>query len=191
MQQQDYYAEQALKELQRRKEHAEAFAEAWGGVQRKKTKDGKDFAVMANNFKTKDGEKCIFNTPYGIRGERQIKITVHTDKSGYEDDWLDITPCVPTYSERRKEYEEAGRIIDGGAYLVDYVELNADEIEELVANRTEYYKECVKEYQKAIDDFNKITEKILALREQESELLKNVPKGTEFIFGHVLRSENQ
>lgn len=189
--QQDYYAEQALKELQRRKEHAEAFAEAWAGVQRKKTKDGKDFAVMANNFKTKDGERCIFNDAYGVRDEKQLKITIHTEKSGYESDWLNITPSVATYDPKHKEYAEAGRLIDGGAFLTDYVELNADEIEELVLERAEHYKQSAKTYQEAINKFDEITAKILKLRKEGEELLKTVPKGTDYIFKCVLRSDNQ
>lgn len=175
----DYYAEKAKKEIARRKEKAELFVKAWQGVERKQTKDGKDFAFMPNNFKTADGEKVVFNNPYHA-GEQELKISVRGDLCGYESDELNITPTVYHGSKEEEHYKETGQLVERGAYLHPYAKLTANEIETLIAERVAYWQACVKEYAQALEHFDEFASKVVELRDSARAYIETLPAHYQF-----------
>lgn len=182
----DYYVEKAKKEIESRKEKAELFVKEWQGVERRQTKDGKDFVVMANNFRNKDGEKCIFADHYNAN-EYRLKVYVHGVKCGYEDDELNITPTVYANTDEAKRYEEEGRLVSRGAYLHPFYNMTCDEIEQAIKDKIEYWQSCIKEHEQALAQFEEITDKLVAMREEAKAFIETLPD--KYVFRQVIEGK--
>lgn len=175
----EYYSEKALNEIKRRKEYTELFIKAWQGVERKKTKEGKDFAIMKNNFKTAEGEQVVYDSRYD-KGEQELRISIHGDLCGYETDEIDITPTVYHDSEAEQHYKETGQLVERGAYLHPYARLTPDEIEELINKRIEYWQGVLAEYNEALEHFEEYANKVVAMREEAKAFIDSLPARHEF-----------
>lgn len=165
----DYYAEQAKKKLEQRKHEYSVLAEAWADIERYKTKDGKDFKNLAQNF-TKG---AIRNNRYGT-SEKEISVCKRDDNGHYFDDTMSITKTVYSDSEEAKEYEKQGRLINRGQYLHPCIELTPSEIEEAISKRIEYYKHIASELEDMLSNFDEIANKIVALRKEAYDLMEGI-----------------
>ena len=165
----DYYAEQAKKKLEQRKHEYGVLAEAWADIERYKTKDGKDFKNLAQNF-TKG---AIRNSRYNA-SEKEISVCKRDDNGHYFDDTMSITKTVFSDSEEAKEYEKQGRLINRGQYLHPCIELTPSEIEAEIKKRIEYYKHMASELEDVLSNFDEIANKIVALREEAYGLMDGV-----------------
>lgn len=164
----DYYAEQAKKKLEQRKHECGVLAEAWADIERYKTKDGKDFKNLAQNF-TKG---AIRNSRYNA-SEKEISVCKRDDNGHYFDDTISITRTVFD-KEEAKEYEKQGRLINRGQYLHPCIELTPSEIEAEISKRIEYYKHMASELEDVLSNFDEIASKIVALREEAYGLMDGV-----------------
>lgn len=165
----DYYAEQAKKKLEQRKHEYSVLVEAWADIERYKTKDGKDFKNLAQNF-TKG---AIRNNRYGI-SEKEISVCRVDNNGHYFDDAMNITKTVYSDSEEAKEYEKQGRLIERGQYLHPCIELTPSEIEEAIKKRIDYYKHMISELENVLSNFDEVANKIVALREEAYALMDGV-----------------
>lgn len=165
----DYYVEQAKKKLEQRKHEYSVLAEAWADIERYKTKDGKDFKNLAQNF-TKG---AIRNNRYNA-SEKEISVCKRDDKGHYFDDTMNITKTVYSNSEEAKEYEKQGRLINRGQYLHPCIELTPSEIEAEISKRIDYYKHMVSELEDMLSNFDEVANKIVALREEAYDLMEGV-----------------
>jgi hypothetical protein len=165
----DYYAEQAKRKLEQRKHECDVLAKAWADIERYKTKDGKDFKNLAQNF-TKG---AIRNNRYNA-SEKEISVCRVDDNGHYFDDTMSITKTVYSDSEEAKEYEKQGRLISRGQYLHPCIELTPDEIEADISERIEYYKHIANELEDMLSNFDEIANKIVALREEAHGLMEGI-----------------
>lgn len=175
----DYYAEKAKKEIERRKERAQLLGDEWARVERKRTKEGADFRLMQNNFKSGDGGKIVLTSHYD--GELYMKINVHGTLCGYESDELDITPTVYNGSKEAEHYKETGQLVERGAYLHPYAKLNADEIEQLIAERVEYWRKTAEEYAQALEHFDEWSAEVVRLRNEARAYIEKLPAHYQFM----------
>lgn len=163
----DYYAEQAKKKLEQRKHEYSVLAEAWADIERYKTKSGKDFKNLAQNFTN----GAIRNNRYNA-SEKEISVCKRDDNGHYFDDNISITRTVFD-KEEAKEYEQ-GRLINRGQYLHPCIELTPSEIEAEIKKRIEYYKHMASELEDMLSNFDEIANKIVALREEAYALMDGV-----------------
>lgn len=177
----DYYAEQAKKTLEQRKHKCDVLIEAWADIKRYKTKDGKDFKNLTQNF-TKG---AIRNNKYNT-SEKEISVCKRDDKGHYFDDDISLTKTVSSGSEEAKEYEKQGRLISRGQYLLPYIELTPSEIEAEISKRIDYYKNMASELEDVLNNFDDVANKIVALREEAYGLMDGVAR---YELRSILREE--
>lgn len=175
----EYYSEKALKEIKRRKEYTELFIKAWQGVERKRTKDGRDFVIMKNNFKTAEGEQVVFDDHYSA-GEQELRVSVRGSLCGYEQDEVDITPTVYHGSKEEQHYKETGQLVERGEYLHPYARLTPDEVEASIQERIKYWQGVLAEYNEALEHFDEYAKKVVAMREEARKFINSLPAHYQF-----------
>lgn len=162
----DYYAEDAKKEIERRKAEAEEFAAAWSGVTRKYKKNGEAFANIGQNFEGAHVEA----SPYSITPEKRLSV-----RANYKSDYVDMQKTVYSGSEEAAAYEKAGRLEDRGAFLHPCVKYTVDELEEIIKSRAEYYKKYAEDLGQILEDFDKIAGRLVELREEAEAICAKSP----------------
>ena len=179
----EYYSEQALKELQRRKNEYEMLRKAWARVERVKTKSGEDFKVLSKNFINADIKAKTY-----MPSEKEISVYIYENGRGYGDE-IDIDRTVYSDSDEAKEYEKQGRLIERGKFLHPFIELTTDEIEQEIAKRIEYYDHLIAELSGVLLNFDKIAEHIVGLREEANAYLKEQPTSVYYVLRSILKEE--
>lgn len=180
----EYYSEQALKELQRRKHEAEMLREAWGNVSRLRTKEGEEFKTLSKNFKFATIKPKTY-TP----SEKEIYVVIQDDKGHTFSDSIDIDKTVYSDSKEAYEYEQQGRLKQRGAWLHPYVSLNVDEICDLINKRIDYYDRQIKELSDVIDNYEEIAQHLVALRDEAQRYLKTFPASAYYVLRSIVREE--
>lgn len=181
---QDYYAIEAKQELEKRKERAMTLASAWRAIERYKTKDGKDFKNLAQNF-----TKGVITADAYSPKEKKISVYAKSDNGRYFDDYMSISPTVYNNSEEAKRYEQEGRLIERGAYLHPYINLTPDEIEKLVNDRADYYMNEVAELDKVLANFEEVANTIVEMRKQAEAYIQQQPDTAYYVLRKILREE--
>ena len=180
----DYYKEEVRKKILHDIERAETLAKAWRGIERYKTKDGKDFKNLAQNF-TKGAIRAKTYAP----SEREIGVHARSEAGNYFDDWLNISITVYSDSEEAKRYEAEGRLIERGAYLHPYVNKTPDEIEKNIDERAKYYEDEAKTLKDFLRRFDEVADKIVEMKKQAETYIGEQPKEVYYCLRNILREE--
>ena len=125
-------------EIEKRIDYNETLLAAWEKVKRVHTKSGDDFKILSKNF-----TGCSFyDNQYSIHSVKEKKVTVCglSKYSGY------ISDDFSTHKSATKNTPPE-RIIKESC-IVPYYELNADEIENIINERVEYYRKTIEELKK-------------------------------------------
>lgn len=162
----DYYAEDAKKEIERRKAEAEELAAAWSGVTRRYKKNGEAFANIGQNFAGAHVEA----DPYSITPEKRLRVYANG-----KSDYIDMQKTVYSGSEEAVAYEKAGRLENRGAFLHPCVKYTADELEEVIKSRAESHKKYAEELGQVLEDFDKIAGRLVELREEAEAICAKSP----------------
>lgn len=180
----DYYKEEARKKILRNIESAETLAKAWRGIERYKTKDGKDFKNLAQNF-TKGAIKPKTYSPE----EKEIAVYARSEADHYFDDWLNVSITVYSDSDEAKRYKAEGRLIERGAYLHPYINLTPDEIEQTIKERAEYYENEAKTLKDFLTRYDEVADKIVEMKKQAEAYISEQPKEVYYALRSILREE--
>jgi hypothetical protein len=124
--------------IEKKIDYNETLLAAWEKVKRVHTKSGADFKVLSKNF-----TGCSFHdNQFSLHSVKEKNVTVHglSKYSGYISDYF----C--THKSATKDTPPE-RIIKESC-LAPYYELNADEIENIINERVEYYRKTVEELKK-------------------------------------------
>lgn len=180
----DYYKEEARKKILHDIERAETLAKAWQGIERYKTKDGKDFKNLAQNF-TKGTIRAKTHSP----SEKEISICDRSEAGHYFDDWLNISITVYSDSDEAKRYKAEGRLIERGAYLHPYIDLTPDEIEKNINERAKSYEDEAKTLKDFLNRFDEVADKIIEMKKQAEAYIGEQPKEAYYCLRSILREE--
>lgn len=182
----NYYKEEAKKEIERRKHEDEMIIKAWEKVERYKTKDGKDFKNLSQNFTKGAIEQNTYN-----KSEKDIHVYIQDENwHGYSDE-MSLSKTIYSGSEEEKKYKEEGRLIERGQFLHPYIEATPDEIEEMIKERIKYYKELVKNYEDTLNNFDKIADELNELTRKAKEIINNQPSAVKYILEKMYKEERQ
>jgi hypothetical protein len=124
--------------IEKKIDYNETLLAAWEKVKRVHTKSGADFKVLSKNF-----TGCSFHdNQFSLHSVKEKNVTVHglSKYSGY------ISDDFRTHENATKDTPPE-RIIKETC-IVPYYELNADEIENTINKRVEYYRKTVEELKK-------------------------------------------
>ncbi len=179
----DYYAEEARKELERRLHESQVLADAWSKVERKRTKSGEPFKILSKNY-----ENATFGAPYNAT-EKRMSVCARDEQGHYFDDELYLTRTVYSNTQEAEEYKKQGRLIERGAYLHPCIELNCDEIDEQIAKRMEYYDKLIADLDKVLADWEQVAGKLIELREQAEQVLKEQPSCAYYALRNIVREQ--
>lgn len=177
-----YEQKQAKDKLERDLDRNMAFLNAWKSVTRNYKKDGKPYANLKQNFNGLN----VHNAPYTMHSqEKELSITVKTNLSGYQTDYISNSALVKYDGEIFNPSED--RIIKE-SFLEPYFYLNADEIEYRIKKKIEYYEERVNTLKKAIDGLNQDIEIMTNLLEHmANEISKMSADSASFFKENVIR----
>lgn len=178
----DIYCENAMRELEGRKIKAQVLSKAWREVKRNKTKDGKDFKNLANNF-TKGAIQPNRYNP----SEKEIKVYAYHEKTGHISDEINISPTVYSNSDEAKRYEAEGRLQQRGEWLHPFIIMTPDEIEKAIQERVDYWDNLAKTLEQFLAGYDKVAEQIVALRVETEKFLKAQPIETYYVLRKALR----
>lgn len=173
----EHNSEKAMKELQNRRKRDLGLIEAWKSIERFRKKDGSDFEALAKNF-TKG---AILPARYDSEMKR-VSVRVYIDGLGYESDEITITPTIYARTDEAAKYEAEGRLLSRGPYSHPYIILTPDEIELAINERIKYLQENADEYSKAIEQFDEIKGKLLAISKELDDVLASGPDNSYYIF---------
>ena len=179
----DYYAEEARKELERRLHESQVLAEAWGKVERKRTKSGEPCKILSKNY-----ENANFGAPYSAT-EKRMSVCVRDEQGHYFDDELYLTRTVYNNTEEAEEYKKQGRLIERGAYLHPCIELNCDEIDNEIAERIAYFKRTADSLTQVLDNWEEVAGRVVELRKEAEEFLKAQPACAYYALRNILREQ--
>lgn len=171
----DYYAEQARQELERRAKNYREKYEAWRKVARNYTKEGRPFKILSKNF---DGA-YIKDSGYD---SKYIYVYYH----GYETDEILITPSVGTYDKEMRE-KYAGRLQPRGYGLTPYVEYDADEVWDCIQNRIKRCEERAIEHEKMLERFDEVAMKIVEMRKAVTDYIKEQPQDFYYLLEGIMK----
>ena len=180
----DYYKEEAKKKISRDIERADTLAKAWRAIERYKTKDGKDFKNLAQNF-TKGAIRNKTYTPE----EKEIAVCERSEAGHYFDDWQNVSVTIYSDSEDAKRYKAEGRLIERGAYLHPYINLTPDEIEQAIANRAEQFEDEAKTLKDFLTHYDEVADKIIEMKKQAEAYINEQPKEVYYSLRSILREE--
>lgn len=180
----DYYAKEAQEELKRRVERAKAMAKAWRAIERYKTKDGKDFKNLANNF-----TKGVVIPDRYSPSEKRAYVGTYDEHNHYCDDWFNISKTVYSDSEEAKRYEAEGRLIQRGAYLHPYINLTPDEIEKAIDERISYHEKTAKNLEALLENFEEVADHLVELRHEAEKYIQEQPEEAYYILRKIVREE--
>ena len=167
----EWQIESAQKELRKEINRAAAFMQAWQNVKRVSKKDGGDFAIISKNF-----EGCKFcEKGYGLRSVKEKDICVFTSAEGcgYIDDRIDDQEMV-RYSKRSID---PSRIIKE-SYLEAYFVKNADEIQEDINKRAEYWKQVKANLEADLENLPEMLEKVYEMKNDLNQYIGTAKSGT-------------
>ena len=177
----DYKTKSIKEYIERHMTEAGALAEAWGSLERYKTKDGKDFKNRALNF-----TKGAIRPQRYNRNEKAIYVSACKDNKYYYDD-LNIDCTVYHGSEEAKKYKAEGRLIERGEFMHPYYEMTPDEIEELIKNRGAYWRGIEKEYRDSLAKIEDVLNRAFALSKQLNDVLAEIPSGAAYEVKKILQ----
>ena len=180
----DYYKEEARKKILHNIESAETLAKAWRGIARYKTKDGKDFKNLAQNF-----TKGAIKPKAYSHEEKDISVHAKSEAGHWFEDWLNVSVTIYSDSEDAKRYEEEGRLIERGAYLHPYINLTPDEIEKNIKERAEYFENEAKTLKDFLTRFDEVADKIVEMKKQAETYIGEQPKEVYYALRSILREE--
>ena len=180
----DYYADKAKREIERRLERAEALAEAWRAIERYKTKDGKDFKNLAQNF-TKGAIRPKTYSP----NEKEMSVSIRSEKGHYFDDSFSISNTVYARTEEAERYKAEGRLIERGQFLHPYVNMTPDEIEQAIHERAGYHDKTAKDLTSLLNNFTEVAKHIVDIRKEGEAYIAKQPSEAYYVLRNVLRGE--
>lgn len=128
------------KELEKDLDRCAVLADAWSAVTRNRKKDGKDFSVMSKNF-----SGCSFSdNQYSFHTkEKIIRVCKWSALQGYMSDEMKTTETLSPYKKDNYPEDETRIITSPG--LCPYYFFNADEIENKIRERVEYFRKAAAE----------------------------------------------
>lgn len=142
----NYEMLQAKEKLERDLDRNVTLLNAWRSVTRNYKKNGESFSNLKQNF----NGVSVYNAPYSMHSkEKEIHVHAKSERNGYISDSISNSECVKYTKFQISE----DRVIKE-SFLEPYFYLNADEIQEKINSKIEYYTKRVNELNIAIDGLN-------------------------------------
>ena len=134
------------KSLENEISRKQALVNKWLTVKRVYKKDGGAFAAISKNF-----TNCsIYNDIGTIRpGAKRIMISTQAEGCGWISDEIPLT--MSTHDADRRGYNTEGRTVPAPSYVVKYINLNADEVENEINLKIAAYKNSILDYKKELE----------------------------------------
>lgn len=139
----NYEMLQVKEKLERDLDRNITLLNAWKSVTRNYKKNGESFSNLKQNF----NGVSIYAAPYSMHDkEKEIHVHAKSERNGYISDSISNSECV-----KYTKFQIAEDRVIKESFLEPYFYLNADEIQEKINSRIEYYESRVNELNKAID----------------------------------------